>query len=239
MTPTTHYPEAKIMNIKMLYPRNLARVAVAAAVTSTLALSGCATLPGGAPGGTPTVQHGAIMGAAMGCGAGALVGLLHGGNLVYLVKGCAVGAAAGALTGAALAYHDEVVAAQAIQAQAAQAHAVATVRLRTISTTNGAGQQVKAQALDRLSIALDPSDVLAHGPATAGLLQKAANLAAASKDPVHIVVSGTLYERTWIAQTLLADLGNNPGQVSVAERYAATPTLTLTPIPAVPARAGA
>lgn len=212
----------------------LARAAITVAVASTLALTGgCATLPGGAPGGTPTVKHGAIVGGVIGCGAGALYGLVHGGNLAFLVKGCAVGATVGALSGAALAYHDEVVAANAIQQQAALAHATAIVKTRTIRTTNSSGQPVSTQALDRLTVALDAHDVAIHGPATSGLLSRTAALAAASRSPVHIVVSGPLAARTWIAQTLLADLGNNHGRVSVSERYAPTPGLVLTPIPTV------
>lgn len=210
------------------------RTTLTLALAAALALSGCATLPGNnPPPGTSTVASGAIHGGIIGCGVGAVAGLIHGGNLGFLVKGCAVGAAAGAVVGGVVAYHDQMVAANALAAQARQAGAVAQIRTRTVQTTNAQGQRVNAQALGQLRLALDPHDVAIHGSATAGLLQKTANLAGASKTPVHILVVGPLAARQWIAGTLLADLGSNPGQVSISEQAAARPGLVLAPMPEV------
>lgn len=222
----------------MKYAKQYAKT-IGLAATLAVALGGCATTSGG-PGlnnqQRGAVEHGAIVGGAMGCGLGIVGALFHGGNAGTLIKGCAIGGAIGATAGGVIAYHDQLAQAQALAAQAQQAGAVAQIQTRTVQTTGTNGQPTTARALGSLHLALNAQDVAIHGSATTALLARVANLAAASKTPVHIVVSGPMTARNWIAQTILVDLGNNPGQVSVSEQYAAQPGLVLTPVPAVSAR---
>lgn len=197
-------------------------------------MSGCATVDNA----TQRIAHAvgikndtaasAVSGGAIGCGAGALIGHLLGESSL---KGCAIGGAVGAIS-AVQVHQQQVAEARRLAAEAEAAGAFATVKTTRVVVADASGQKKPTESLGNLTIDLKPSDVRAHGSASAGILAKAARMADASADPITVEVEGTTSERAWMLEVLRGAM--NPASKTVVEQQSsATPHLVLSPVPDV------
>lgn len=218
--------------------QNLTR-ALALALATSVALSGCATIEsgtnnvtqkvGGVFGSSNDNTKAVTGGAILGCAGGAILGKLIGGGSAML-KGCAGGAIAGGVISYKV-HQDELKKARAV---AADAHATlgvnATVTTRDVQAKDDNGQPVTTQTLDRLVLPLPAKDVLAHAAPVQHVIAEAAQAADGSASKTTLEVHGTAKERAWMDTEVANDLKAN-STVKVVDVEDTTPSIVISPIP--------
>jgi outer membrane lipoprotein SlyB len=179
---------------------------IAATISATLALNGCATMSSSSsdssqPNQTKSVAKGAGIGAGVGCAAGALLGALMHRNAL---GGCAVGAVAGGVSGAVIG--EESYKKQLAQYQAAQAQAQAAglrAKLETQQVTPSDSKQATA-AVSRLVISYDPADMQRLGPKTRATFDKLGEILVQAKEKQTIEFTGANLHTSEIPMDQLA-----------------------------------
>lgn len=176
---------------------------------------------------THSVHHaefvGALKGGAIGCLAGGILGKLTHHNVL---KSCAVGGATGAVIGGVRAYREQMREAQALAAQARAAGATADIQTKDVSAKGDDGSAETTVALKTMTLHLDSEGVASRSADTRAVLARAASLAAQSKSPVTLSVSGSAADRDWMTEQLRAGVGN-ANNVRIDEAYASAPALQI------------
>lgn len=163
---------------------------------------------------------GALKGGGLGCLAGIGIGLLRHQSAL---KDCVVGAAAGAVIGGVVAYRKQVDEAKQVAAAAKAAGGTADYTTKTVDAKTADGSTQQTQALDTLTIHLDPNGVAERDPKTSAVLTQTADMAKTSSRPVVITVNGTDEQQQWIADQIRATDPN----AQINEVYASKPSLVL------------
>jgi hypothetical protein len=166
---------------------------------------------------------GALKGGAIGCLAGGILGKL---THHSVLKSCAVGGATGAVIGGVRAYREQMREAQALAEQARAAGATADIQTRDVRAQSEDGGTENTAALKTMTLHLDEQGVAGRTADTRSILARAAALAAQSKTPVTLSVTGSSADRDWIAQQLRAGVGD-ASNVRIDESYSASPTLQI------------
>jgi outer membrane murein-binding lipoprotein Lpp len=204
-----------------------------AAVTSTLLLSGCATVAGPMVGGlignqqqqsqetAGTDKKRVAKSAGIGCALGA-VGAYMLGRKDDALAGCA----AGAVIGGVASYRKQLNEARAVEAAAKDAGWSAQVKTREIEADDG-----KTEAFDGLVINYDPASMSNPTAKTMATLDRLAKLLDASKDSVTVRFEGS--DTSCLLPRAYLDNQGALKRHTVEERCKGASRIVITPVPQI------